>query len=337
MSGKRDLSLDVMRGLSIVFMVEIHSLIHIRPNNPVVYDTMRSLGALAAPFFLICAGMGIGYLQQRYRASLWEFRQITIRRGLFLILLSSVLGLSHLDATKILDWDIFTLIGAMYLLVALAGGIRWRGTLIGMVLVLLANLILPIGIPGILRAGSFPIIPFALYFLYGLILVDMGERLTQKHVANVAGSISASLVAIAVLAQGDRLIHVTRYDVWRTEGIAIIFAIFLLLLLLMRMAQARLNAFEKTMAPLTQLGRISLSLYYVQYFLLMLVPSILGRLVHREILILLPTAAWFIYLLGFLFFLYLLVVVWSRFAFKLSLEWFMHNYISRRSSFIDKA
>ena len=329
--GSRDLALDVMRGLAIVLMVAIHGRIHFPPLSTAFYNAVGSFGTLAAPFFLICAGMGVGYLQGRYEEARADLRRVLWRRGLFLMVFATIVGLLHLDFSRILDWDVFTLIGAMYVLVAASGGLGWRRTLVSIGVVMVANLLLPMQEPGVLRGGSFPIIPFAAYFMIGLVFATLRGLLQRPRLSYLTMGLAGAVVAAAAVVRPDHLLHVTRFDVWATPGILVISAIFLAFWVLAGIMQARVPGFSRCVMPLVRLGRISFSLYYVQYFFLFLVPQGVGLLLHRSMTLSLPNLVWVAALILFLGFLHLIVVIWARFDFKLSLEWFMSTYVSKRS------
>jgi len=329
----RDLALDVMRGLAIVSMVAIHSRIYFPPRSTTLYNAVGSLGTLAAPFFLICAGMGVGYLQGRYAEARVDLSGVLLRRGLFLAVFATSLGLVHLDLYRLIDWDIFTLIGAMYIFIATIGGLGWRGALAGIGVVILVNLFLPVGMPRILRGGSFPPIPFAIYFLAGLIFVALRDYLRRPTLAYPTACLAVAVNAAAAIFRSDHLTHVTRFDSWSTAGILVIVAIFLALWVLAMLVEACWRGFTRAVIPVGRLGRLSFSLYYVQYFFLFLVPQGVGLILHRNMKLSLPNLAWVAALILFLGWLYLIVVIWARFGFKLSLEWFVSTYISPRSMF----
>lgn len=330
----RDLSLDVMRGLSIVSMVEIHSLIHFPPSQDAFRYAMGSFGTLAAPFFLMCAGMGVGYLQVKYGSNRTGLRSVLFRRGIFLVVFAALLGVFRLDPRHLIDWDIFTLIGFMYAIIAALGGLDWRGVLVGIAVVTVSNLILPMDAPGILRGGSFPIVPFGFYFLIGLGLVPLRSQMRRRALTLALIGLSGTIVVVAAIWRADHLLHVTRFDVWSSAGMLVITSVFCGLWGTMLMAEAVWSGFPHAVMPLVRLGRLSFSLYYVQYFFLFLLPKGIGLILHRNISLVLPNLFWVASLLFFLCWLYMIVVVWAHFDFKLSLEWFMSTYVSPRSMFV---
>lgn len=329
----RDPALDLMRGVAILLMVQIHLLLHLRPGDSGMYMAMGSLGTLAAPFFLICAGMGNGYMQQRHQNSDSTLRSILLRRGLFLVLFPSILGLLyHLDISQAVAWDIFTLIGAMYLVVGINCGIKLRGALMALGIVLLLNHFLSVGSPVILRGGPFPIIPFAAYFLVGIIFAQLRQLTNQKKVICIAMPLSMVILLIIVFFQGTQILRLTRYDVWNAEGVFGISALYLLTLNIARLLQAW-PLFAKNNGFLIKFGNVSFSLYYIQFLILIIIPRLLESVVHQKLLLLLPTIIWFILLFLLYVFLYAMVVVWSHYGYQYGLEWFMNKYISKRTTF----
>lgn len=329
MNTKRDIALDIMRGLAIILMVEIHALIHIRPQEDLAYDLLRSLGTLAAPFFLLCAGMGMDYLRRGRANDPARLRQTLWRRGVFLILFASSLGLIYLDIGRVFDWDIFTLIGAVYVIGAIMLRWNWLHLMVGLLLVMVLNWYLPIRGPILLRSGSFPIIPFAAYFLLGGLLVTAKISLTRTQL-RVLVIVTAISFLFLVMFIGANVLRLTRFDAWSNGGILAISSLFACLYLLWHLSSA--TTFKFT-APIITLGNLSFSLYYVQYFFLLILPKGLELVLGREILIEISWWGWLISLVAFVSFLYLVVIIWQRFDYKLSLEWIMHKYISPRSSF----
>jgi len=335
MGNKRDWALDVMRGLAILLMVGIHSVIHVRPVDPLAYKIIRALGSLAGPFFLICSGVGAGYLRAGLHGSSGTLRQTLFRRGLFLIVFSSVFKLSHMDIAQILDWDIFTVIGVMYLLVALASRIRLKGMVSGLSVVLIFNAILPIGIPAILRDGSMPIIPFAAYFLFGLLFSELRDTLNSRPMSAATGCCAVAVGGALLYLQRGVLPNLTRFDFWTNPAVITIICLFLLLYLWLSAIQRGTWSPDKILIPEVRIGKLAFSVYYVQYFLLILLPTVAGYILHRDVLVQMPTALWLVGMSALIGFLYCVVLVWARFGFKLSLEWIIHRYVSSRSMFAE--
>lgn len=330
LTPRRDAALDVMRGLSVVLMVGIHSLIHFRPEHETFYLLMRALGALAAPFFLFCAGMSLEYLRGRWVSDPVRFSQAMLRRGLFLIVFSTLLHAYRLDLRTLFDWNIFTLIGAWYLLSAPLAGVPWWAALVLIAGILGLNASLPIGHPWILREGSFPPVPFSIYLLLGVLLVKVRPTLDRlpRWVHLLSGSLLLTLV-VALLST-VRLAAITRFDVWSLKGLVSISSLFVVLIGAMWQVPGTTWT-RRLFWPFTQMGKLAFSLYYVQYFFLLMAPAGLRFLTHRELLLVWPSAVWAGALLGFFAMLCGVVAVWERWQFRFSLEWFMSTYISQRS------
>ena len=254
--------------------------------------------------------------------------------GCSLFIFSSLFHFYRLDITQILDWNIFTLIGTMYLVVALIGGIHLRGAVSGICLVVLANSVLPMGAPAILRGGSFAPIPFASYFFFGVALTELSGNFSKAAVAIVVLCLVAVVAGSLIYLLRGRILNLARFDVWSDAGILTICSLFLFAFLLLTTTQTLRPISQRVLHPLVLLGRLSFSLYYVQHALLVVVPGAIGHILHQEIIMQLPTTLWFLGFCALLGLLYLVAVVWGRFGFKLSLEWFINNYISKRSLFV---
>jgi hypothetical protein len=320
-----------MRGLSIVFMVEIHSLIHFRPVNGTFYLLMRALGALAAPFFLICAGMGLEYLRGRWGGEPVRFRQAMVRRGLFLMLFATLLHVYRLNLATLFDWNIFALIGFWYLLSSPLAGVPWYLAVPLIAGILGLNAMLPIGKPWFLRDGSFPPVPFSVYFLLGILLAKARSALDRLnpwlHLAGAAGL----LTLLVALMRTLHLASLTRFDVWSLKGVVAISALFVLLIGSLWRIPEGATWSGKLFWPLTQMGKLAFSLYYVQFFFLLLLPGAVRVLTRQEVLLVWPNLVWVALILSFLALLCGVVTVWEQFKFKFSIEWFMSTYVSQRS------
>ncbi len=324
----RDVALDAMRGMAILFMIELHALIHVRPASANAYDLLRSVGVLAAPFFLLCAGMGSGLMHQRYQSTArQELRSIHFRRGAFLIGFASLLGLAHFELSAVFDWDIFTLIGTLYLLLGLVPTIRWWivGAAAGGVAV--TSVLLPTNQPVFLRGGSFPIVPFATYFGIGFAYAYCCPAGQNRRSKFTIGAIAGLALIGAVVWRWPHFTYLNRFDAWSLGGILAFATLFLLLLLCMREV-TRLSISSRFILTLADLGVLSFSLYYIQYGVLILVPIGAQALTGFVIHVVVPTWLWLLLMLSLYLVLYVVVRLWRRLGYKFSLEWFMHRYVS---------
>ena len=331
MNTDRDSALDAMRGLSVALMVEIHSLLHFRPVYGKFYLIMRALGTLAAPFFLICAGMGMEYLRGRWVGESARFRQAMVRRGLFLILFATLLHVYRLDIVTLFDWNIFSLIGLWYLLNSPFNRLPWFLPILLIAGILGLNALLPIGKPWILRDGSFPPVPFSVYFLLGILLTKARQTIHQLGRWSYLIGLGALVLLVVSLLHTMQLATLNRFDVWSIKGVMIISALFVILISTAWQFPKNTVMRDRVLWPFTQMGKLAFSLYYVQYFFLLFLPGVVRVLTGKDLILLWPSLVWSGLIFAFMVFLCGIVAIWERFRFKYSLEWFMSNYVSSRS------
>ncbi len=339
-NSQRDLGLDVLRGLAVVFMVNIHLLNNVLPDNTFLAAVMKSFGPLAASFFLICAGAGNAYLQHSYANSPRLFRRLMFQRGLFLVVFASFLGsiasllsLHYLDLSRIFDWDIFTLIGTMYIFIGLTNGLNIVAAVTGICVLLLIDQFASPNVLFILRTGSFPIIPGGAFFLFGLAITHVQLYRSKPNInllIRVGYAVAAVLFfVILFLRLNQTPLPIVRVEAWTPVGYVAVVSLFFLLVNGLRY-KTFLNSIEHLNKPLIEMGRLTFSLYYFQYLVLIIGVGFLKYLFGSAMFII-PTLIWFICLFTFISLMYLVVVVWARFDYKFSLEWFISKYISSRS------
>ena len=122
--AKRLLSVDFMRGIAVVAMIEIHvwQAFIANPVNP-VGEAMRTISAIlggnAAELFAMVSGVSASLLVNTYRSRGMEehsIRQFMMKRGAFLFLLSTAINIVsgpalHLLDISVLNWSVIQLIG----------------------------------------------------------------------------------------------------------------------------------------------------------------------------------------------------------------------------------
>ncbi len=123
---KRYLSIDILRGLAIILMIQVHFVENLSPresSSAVLYDISMRLGSFSAPFFSFVSGLSY-FLWVRKQESLRckdkEITRITLRRGLFLFGLGIAFNFCIWLPQDTFNWDILTLIGTSLLFLAYA-------------------------------------------------------------------------------------------------------------------------------------------------------------------------------------------------------------------------
>jgi uncharacterized membrane protein len=120
-------SIDVLRALAIIFMVQVHfvgNLAHRTPSQALIYEASFVPGNLAAPLFTFLVGVSLWLSLHRRRMDGQPERQIagrTLRRALVIFVVGLIFNLAIWGPVDLFDWDILTLIGTVLALVYVAG------------------------------------------------------------------------------------------------------------------------------------------------------------------------------------------------------------------------
>jgi uncharacterized membrane protein len=136
-------SIDILRALAIIFMVQVHFVGNLAfrvPSQALLYKLSLLLGGLAAPFFTFLVGVSLWVSLSRRRTGGQPEHQTaarTMRRALAIFGMGLVFNLIIWGPNEIFDWDILTFIGTALVIVWLAGFLpSWA--IIGLSVVVLA-------------------------------------------------------------------------------------------------------------------------------------------------------------------------------------------------------
>jgi len=119
---KRLASVDVMRAVAILLMVQVHFVENLSPRLPssaALYDLSGILGMLPAPTFAFLVGLSLWLWLQRETArgrGESELSKVVVRRGLFLFGAGLAFAVAVWLPEEVFDWDILTLLGASTLI-----------------------------------------------------------------------------------------------------------------------------------------------------------------------------------------------------------------------------
>lgn len=166
-SSSRILTMDIIRGIAIIFMTIYHQRLIFQPED--LSGTIAYfLGYLAAPFFLAVSGMVMFLHEEKHR---WPFKMIVHGSVLF-AMAWSIDVIYHRSFA--VDWDIFQLIGAGYVFF---GVLNYLDSKIKKYAAL-AALILVWSLIKDIRPddGIFPIWPYGVFFLGGYSYIQYTKR-----------------------------------------------------------------------------------------------------------------------------------------------------------------
>lgn len=253
----RILGLDALRGANIAAMVVVHYIIvyYPQPSTPFA-DALYRLSAYVGPLFLFVSGAGIAFFFQKHSAS------TLLRRGLFLFALATLVSIVFKGRFE-LEWTLIQDMGFAFILLAGIGLLTRRRLFAAVLLYLLAASII-IGLD-IRIDGVFPIFPFITYFLVGFAYAQVcptGNCETSRPMLVLA----APLVAFCVMGLASVLARGTRLD-WLADlsfkaGVYMMLYYAFIWLLRHWAWQDPLGEY------FLLLGRVSLTAYYFQQFVL---------------------------------------------------------------------
>ncbi len=354
-TSNRLASLDALRGVAVLLMVEQHlgnwlwGVPWINPamllrHHPLLM-TANALGGLAAPAFILLAGMGGALFGARSSA---VFKTL-VRRGLVLLALGYALNCITPAWFTPGSWYVLHLIGLGLVLAPLSSRIPTRLLVAGAVLILVATpfVQLALGTPlrmnpvfmgdlgrpgGVLRLalaeGYFPMLPWLGVFGLGLAagrwLLSGRSRLIAVWAA-VLGGTAVLLAAIGVLVPGAANGHATHrllalepriYPCFLPLALLLSGAVLGLVLVFSRWEGPRWAALRHVLACL---GRCSLTILIVHVFVFRQVAAWLG--LYKT----LSSTQTGLVLLAVLAVFTLLAVLWSRSGFRYGAEWLLRR------------
>lgn len=279
--SQRFSSLDIMRGVAIVLMIEAH----IRISSNLIGSNLigsNSFGlkffcaVLAAPFFLIIAGVGYNLFLEsrikRYKKISFVFLE-TFWRAFILVLISTGIYLicsilfSSFEYYGIIVWNVFQVIGAGYILGFLIRNSFWKKIISVISLFALSVLIntYHIAILYPLSKGLFPLIPYLAYFILGQLLCEFykQENISLEKNRNLI-SISLIFLMINLLVYYIFPYKPISHHVYFKEFLMIASIYMLINLIIIRFVDIK-NQFRKIFIPFENIGKISFTAYYLQW------------------------------------------------------------------------
>lgn len=225
MASARLLSLDALRGLAVVLMMEQHMAVWLWRSEPgisaisqaPVLMALNGLGGLAAPTFITLAGAGTAFLA---RARAGGVDLILVRRGLVVMAFGYLLNLLTPSWFSGGSWFVLHLMGFGMLTSPLWRRLTDRTLLISQALLLLAAPLVQhwlatpellvndrmrrLDLPGgalrlAVAEGQFPILPWLGLFLGGIVVGRWLQQGRTDRLARLAGALLVAGVAIAGL------------------------------------------------------------------------------------------------------------------------------------------
>jgi uncharacterized membrane protein len=200
-------SIDILRGLAIILMVQVHFVDNLSSSegpSAWLYTASTYLGSIPAPFFAFVSGLSYALWlrkQQSLQRRDEEITKITLRRGLFLFGIGIAFNFFIWLPDETFNWDILTLLGTSLLVLAFARKLPSSVlTLICLLVVLFSPLLRVVGhcsdywndeaynyddnfrdiLFGFISNGYFPVFPWIIFPITGFVC---GGQIFQKSSA----------------------------------------------------------------------------------------------------------------------------------------------------------
>jgi len=326
----RSASLDAMRGLSVLFMLEVHLgywwARSLPAGNPLV-EAGTILGGMAAPVFLVLAGAGLAISRSRKPGGFLERSAV---RGAALLAAGVLFTFIEQAVYGPFGWGVLQCIGLSILLAAPLLGLRrqWREVL-GIGLLASAMFVQGLlGVPGVLYSdqmqavnsasdylrnmlvsGFFPLLPWLGFMVLGTAAMERAA-LSEGKVGrwDPAG---LSLPVLLLLAGALLAAYGLRPEFFPPSLSFSFLACGIVLLAI----PAFLAADAGRARPLANLGRISLTVFVAHHLIGYEVFSALGWLRSFDLpaALAMVLASWALALLA--------ARAWEKAGFRWSLEW----------------
>ncbi|MBI5034921.1 MAG: acyltransferase family protein [Chloroflexi bacterium] len=305
-------SLDVLRGSNIAAMIVFHYLLLYYP-EPVdaITGAIHWVGGQLAELFFYLAGAGVWFFLRRGAPS------TLLKRGIFLFLVATLVGLFR-KGYWFIEWTVIQDIGFAFVLMALLAHFTTRRFSVGLGLYILFGVLARWFNYG--GVGFFPFFPNVIYFLIGygyaaLCPIRRNETSSIKSVA-LAVIVPMALIALGLAASGWRLFP--GMD-WYSEALLSI-GMFALIYFWFLWVWGSLEFKNPFGEYLIQIGRLSLTIYYVQQSLLRFLQAISFHVVLVH-----PFLSYLVLMVSVLIGVFILLKLWRPFNYAWSLEWIMRK------------
>lgn len=223
---QRYLSIDIARGMAILLMIQVHFVENLSPREVAtawLYDFCVVLGSFAAPMFAFVSGLSYGLWLRKQRAtrrSERDITRVTLRRGLFLFVLGLAFNATVWLPEEIFNWDILTLLGTAFLILAFARHLPAPVLILACVLAIVISPPLRVVADysaywsddgytydftlrdilfGFIANGFFPIFPWIVFPLLGFIATDTIFHREQVPPRRVLWLLTLCLLGVAAL------------------------------------------------------------------------------------------------------------------------------------------
>jgi uncharacterized protein len=323
-------SLDALRGLAVLFMLEVHLgfwWARGLPEDNALVVAGTALGGMAAPVFLVLAGAGLSLSRKREPE---HFVRRSELRGAALLLAGIVFTFVEQAVYGPLGWGVLQCIGLSIILCAplmrlsrqarvilgigIMGAAAFLRPMLGVPDILYSDQLMAVGtvadyLRGMLVSGFFPLLPWLGFLVLGTVA---GDRVADGDDRNVKLTVLDIATPLVIILAGALL---TAYGI-RPEFFPASLSFSLLACGIVLFAIPVLMAMDLGRArPLADLGRISLSVFIAHHLIGYGLFGALGLLHSFDLApaLALVLASWALALAA--------ARAWARADFRWSLEW----------------
>jgi uncharacterized membrane protein len=348
----RSIPLDALRGLAVLFMLEVHLGFwwsrHLPGGDPLV-ALGTSLGGMAAPLFFTVAGAGLSISRAQRPAG---FRQANIRRGAALLAAGVVFTLIERAVYGPWGWGVLQSLGVSIIICTLAmvtgpaaraaGGFALMAVapvlrhLAGIPDVLYSDSLMSVSSPAgyldsALLSGFFPLVPWTGFMLLGTVAGELSRADPTDSAGEAAragkGPWHLAILAAFMLAFGGAGAAGGMPMEFFPPSLPFCLLASGLCIAAIAAAGAltRTSRAPKRAGPLALAGRLSLTFFVVHHFIGYEAFSAAGllRSLDTSVALAMVLASWALAIAA--------AAAWSRTAFRFSLEWLLGRLCGRPS------
>lgn len=346
---KRIQSIDFLRGFTVLSMIIYHFFVYWVNNKNQNFGPFKEIfnffGYLAAPFFLIISGISY-YIFTRNKieeelSKLKIFIEI-LKRALFIFILSTILQILfgfilEIHIEFIIYWSVFQVISfsmiLFYLIQFCKKDLRISLYLVLIIFIIILEFIIKannLTFLYLLVEGTFEFVPWASFFLFGLVFGDIFLSTSNKNM-NIK---LFTLIIIGICSFIFILIWINfswfyYYNPYFFPFFIMIIGLFCILISVFYylLDLKNLNFYLKE--SLNRWGRLAFSIYYFHFTVIvigvLLFPILLSEVFNNGFL----PYHFIIILILFFILLELFTKMWQKYDYFLGIEWIMNKLIKK--------
>lgn len=345
-----------MRGFTVFFMILFHIFMEWMDWAPRDYGFFRNimifLGFLAPPFFLIISGMAYHFFINRKINKSVSKSNISfdvLKRSLFLFIVPTGLqiGMEYLfnmESSEIIYWSIFQVIAFSMIIffsfLFLKPNLRRIFYLSLIILFFFLDFIITydeFNYLSILDEGVFAFIPWASFYILGLLFGDLISSWRKEHInRNMIISITVGIGGIITFFIWVAFYpHAYYFTPYFSPYFMLTIGIFIILFIVCYYGidiKSRVFYFQSS---IIHWGKLAFSIFYIHFGLIALgilvFPLIIGEIYYNGFSI----YQFIILIILFFLAIEIFLRIWKRYNYFLGIEWFMHKF-SKKTLFLKR-